>query len=190
MRKSRKTPLRFTLDFDPANVADLHTLMRIRILLFSLMRLPFTLMRIRIRILTLIFSRFGHSNAPKWPYKASTFSLWCGPDPAFHFDPDPDPTFHFDAYSDPDPAFQNDPVPQHYWYPRVSKGLFKSVFLQPENILFLIITVFYEYGRFTGYVQCAIAEVNYSRYLHSFINNYLLITFSGVSRRIMSRREC
>ncbi len=48
---------------------------------------PFKLMRTRIppfklisiRILPLNFSlRFGASSAPKWPFKASTFSLWCG----------------------------------------------------------------------------------------------------------------
>ncbi len=43
-----------------------------------------------IQILPLSYStsRFWASNAPKWPSKASTFSLWCGSgwDPAFHFD--------------------------------------------------------------------------------------------------------
>ncbi len=68
------------------------TLMQIRNLLFSFMQiririLPFTLIRIRIRSYLSVWSgsfhslvaRFRPSNVPKWPSKASTFSIfWCG----------------------------------------------------------------------------------------------------------------
>jgi hypothetical protein len=70
-----------TLQNDPRRVPPFFTLKRIRILHFTLMRiriLPFSLMRIRIWTLLSTFSRSGPSNDPKWPSKASTFSLWCG----------------------------------------------------------------------------------------------------------------
>ncbi len=60
---TKKSIYRYFLDF----CAVLRILIRIR--------LPVTL--IRIRILQLTFYRFGPSNAPKWPSKASTYSLLC-----------------------------------------------------------------------------------------------------------------
>ncbi len=62
----------------------------IQVLLFTKMRiriLPFNLIRIRILL----------HYAPKWPFKASIFSLWCGSGSSFprmmriHADPDLDP---------------------------------------------------------------------------------------------------
>jgi hypothetical protein len=49
---------------------------------------------------------FGPSNAPKWPSKASTYSLYADPDSTFHVGADPDPTFHVGT----------DPNPQHCLY--------------------------------------------------------------------------
>ncbi len=83
--------------------------MRIRIFPFTLMRvririLPFNLMRIRTGSCCSLFPRLRPTKAPKWPSKASTFSLWCGSVSkscfplwfwtgsrcSFHFDADPD----------------------------------------------------------------------------------------------------
>jgi hypothetical protein len=59
----------------------------------------FTLMKIRIRILQLAFTRFELPMLQNGPLRL----------PSFHFDADPNSIFHFDT--DPDPASKNDADP-------------------------------------------------------------------------------
>ncbi len=103
------------------------TLMRIRILLFTLMRvririLPSTVMRMRIRNLPLTFSQICTLQMIKNdPLKLPPFHCDAEPDLAFHFDADADPipdlAFHFDA--DAVPGEQKSCFLQHlkpFWF--------------------------------------------------------------------------
>jgi hypothetical protein len=99
------------------------TLMRIRILHFTLMRIQirillFTVMRIRVRIVPFNLIRILPLNSPP-PFFLQNNSLGL---PPFHLDADPvpDPTY-FSPDGDPDPASQNDADmdadPQHWSKP-------------------------------------------------------------------------
>ncbi len=76
----------------------------------------------RILVLPHTFPQIWTSSAPKWPSKASTFSLWCSRSGScFHLAADPDPAFHFYVDPDPDPAPKTMrihlcPDPQHWGF--------------------------------------------------------------------------